>query len=211
MKKNFTKIAVVLDRSGSMANVRKATVDNFNEFIGRQKREPGTASLSLFQFDDVYENVLNAPLNMVKTLTESDFVPRGWTALYDAIGKTIDDLGAELAGMKESDRPSKVIVVIMTDGGENASKTYRQQQVAEKVKHQREKYKWEFIFLGANQDAVLTAQGFNIPVGSSMTYASNPVGMTNTVNSLCAYVSTVRSGGLAKFDDQDRNKAMATQ
>lgn len=176
MKDGFTYIAVVLDRSGSMSSIRESTIGGFNKFLAEQKAVPGEALLTLAQFDDQYEIVHNAlMLRDVPELTAATFVPRGYTALDDAIGRTIDALGARLAGMREQDRPSKVIVVIITDGGENASKEYKG-RAAQMIEHQRTKYSWEFVYIGANQDAVATARSYNINPNNALNYAANNAG-----------------------------------
>lgn len=125
MKKNHTKIVVILDRSGSMVNIWKDTVGGFNTFIAEQKKQPGTADLTLIAFDTSYDVVIRSQdLSAVGQVDLSKYGPRGGTALVDAIGKTIDAVGNELSALKESDRPDKVLVCIVTDGEENSSKVY---------------------------------------------------------------------------------------
>lgn len=162
MKDNFTRIAIVLDRSGSMESVREATIAGFNQFIEEQKKAPGEATVKLVQFDDQYEQVFDKPLQDVPQLTQAMFVPRGWTALLDAQGRTIVALGAELAALKEEERPSKVLMMTLTDGHENRSKEFTLERVAALIKEQKEKYRWEFVFLGANQDAVKVAASMKL-------------------------------------------------
>ena len=162
MDPNHTKIAVVMDRSGSMASVHEATVSGFNEFINGQKQTPGTADLMLVLFDDRYEVPYDKPISQVEPMTLAEFVPRGTTALNDAIGKTVTGIGSKLAQLPEAERPGQVIVVILTDGHENASKEFSREQVARMIEHQRSVYSWQFLFLGANQDAVLTGKQYSI-------------------------------------------------
>jgi hypothetical protein len=225
MNDNFTRIVVILDRSGSMASVRESTVAGFNQFIIGQKKVPGEVTVKLVQFDDQYEVVFDKPLNDVPELTQATFVPRGSTALLDAQGRTIIELGAELAALNEDQRPGRVIVMTLTDGQENASREFAPlpfgedrekrpeldgvQRIADMIKTQREVYGWDFIFLGANQDAVRVAASMNIPVRSSMTYSANPVGMANVMSSANNYVGAVRARGMSVFSDDDRVKAMA--
>lgn len=210
MKDNRTRIAIILDRSGSMGSVRESTVTGFNEFIKKQREVGGDVSVKLVQFDNEYDVVFDKPLADVPELTQANFVPRGNTALYDAQGKTIVALGEELAAMPESERPSKVIVMTLTDGQENASKEYKLPAIAAMIKEQQEKYGWDFVFLGANQDAILTAKSMNIRPQSSLTYTSNPQGMMRSMAMASNYVNTSRTVGAlnAAFSDQDRADAI---
>lgn len=208
MKDNFTRIAVILDRSGSMQTLREATVAGFNEFVRSQLGVTGEASLKLVQFDDEYEVVFDKPLVEVPLLTQDIFVPRGMTALLDAQGRTIVELGAELAAMEEKDRPSKVIVMTLTDGLENASKEFSVQRVADLVKQQREVYGWDFVYVGANQDAVKVAATMNIPAAMAMSYSAAPEAVRGTMGSAGGLFQRARTGGRAEFTDEDRAKAM---
>jgi hypothetical protein len=209
LKKNSARITIVLDRSGSMECVRQATIDGFNEFIHGQKDVLGECHVRLIQFDHEIETVWDRPLYHVPKLGVENYVPRGNTALFDAIGETITSLGINLARLPESERPEHVIVMVLTDGQENASREYSQAQIRQMVQHQREQYNWQFIFLGANQDAVLTAQGFGIPRQAAMTYASNTIGTRNAFRSSTAYSNSVRMGANnVAFSTDDRTKAM---
>lgn len=192
MNSNYCRVALILDRSGSMANVRGATIEGFNEFIHGQRAIAGECSVKLVQFDDQYEEVFDEPLAKVPPLTSKTFEPRGNTALHDAMGRTIISLGDSLAAMPEEERPGKVIVVVLTDGHENASKEFTAAQVAEMVKHQTEVYKWEFMFLGANQDAVLTAKRLHIPASSSLHYAATPGGTKDVLRWMSSSIGATR-------------------
>ncbi len=120
--------------------------------------------LSLVQFDDQYEVVyLDKDINSADKLNEATFQPRGMTALYDAIGRTINSVGQRLADLSEDERPDKVLFVIMTDGFENASQEFNSARISEMINHQRNIYKWKFMFIGANQDAVLSAREIGLP------------------------------------------------
>lgn len=186
-KPNYTHIAIVLDRSGSMNSVKSDTIGGFNHFLNDQKQAPGEATLTLAQFDHVYEVVHDhVEIHCVPPLDDRTYQPRAGTALLDAIGRTIDSLGARLAAMPEQDRPGKVICVILTDGMENASRQYSSEKVFEMIGHQQEKYGWEFVFLGANQDAIATAARMGIHAGSSLTYAASSEGTTSAWMSLSA-------------------------
>jgi uncharacterized protein YegL len=209
MKSDSAFIAVVLDRSGSMSIVKDATIDGFNEFINGQKQQPGEAHLLLVQFDsiDPHEIVIDAPLTDVPNLTKDTFSPRENTPLHDAMGWTIIEVGERLEKMPEEERPEKVIIVILTDGHENASKEFTKENVANMVKHQTEKYNWTFIFLGANQNAVLTAKGFNISADTSMSYNNNPSSTQEVYLAVSANTSAVRRGLKASFTSAQRKAA----
>lgn len=217
MKANYTDINIVLDRSGSMSAVQMDTIGGFNTFLAKQKAEPGEATLTLHQFDDQFETTFdNVVLSEVPDLTSKTFVPRGWTALYDAIGMSIVKAGIRLGAMKEEDRPSKVIFVILTDGDENRSREYTGDKINTMIKEQTEKYNWDFVFLGANQDAIKTGSILGIKGGMSMTYSSNTAGTNAVFDSVATKMSSYRSmslcstGGLkdAFFDDMDRSAAV---
>jgi len=208
MKNNFTRIAVILDRSGSMESCKESTVTGFNEFIRNQKKIPGEATVKLVQFDDQYETVFDKPLKDCPELNQSTFVPRGSTALLDAQGRTIVELGQELAALPEQERPSKVIVVTLTDGQENASQNYNLEKIGEMIREQRDKYKWDFVFLGANQDAIATAAAMSIPLPSAMSYSTSKAGIAATMVAVSHYVGAARSGKAAAFSAEDRKSAM---
>lgn len=169
MKDNLTDITIVLDKSGSMAAVQGETINGFNEFLQDQKKAPGDANLTLMMFDTRDELLHDGvPIQKVPELTEVDYQPSGMTALYDAVMHAIHSTGKRLAAMPEKDRPGKVIFVIMTDGEENSSKEFYRNPsaVAAKIKHQEDKYSWNFVYIGANQDAF--AVGGQLGVRSSM-------------------------------------------
>jgi hypothetical protein len=208
MKDNFTRIAIVLDRSGSMESCKESTVAGFNEFIRTQREIPGEATVKLVQFDDQYETVFDKPLKECPELTQNTFVPRGSTALLDAQGRTIVELGQELAALPEQERPSKVIVVTLTDGLENASKQYNLDKIGEMIREQRDKYNWDFVFLGANQDAVATAAAMSIPLPSAMSYSTSKAGVAATMAAVSHYVGAARKGNAAAFSTEDRKSAM---
>jgi hypothetical protein len=208
MKDNFTRIAIVLDRSGSMESCKESTVAGFNEFIRTQREIPGEATVKLVQFDDQYETVFDKPLKQCPELTQNTFVPRGSTALLDAQGRTIVELGQELAALPEQERPSKVIVVTLTDGLENASKQYNLDKIGEMIREQRDKYNWDFVFLGANQDAIATAAAMSIPLPSAMSYSTSKAGVAATMAAVSHYVGAARKGNAAAFSAEDRKSAM---
>lgn len=203
---NYTHIEVVLDRSGSMATIHKDMIGGFNSFLADQKKVPGKATISLTQFDDKYEpNYSFSPLDAAPNLTEDTYVPRGSTALHDAMGQTIQLLGERLKAMKDEQRPAKVIMLIITDGMENASRRYNAMWIAAMVKHQREKYGWDFVFLGANQDAVLTAAHLGIQAQGSVTWNASAAGSAAAyVNTSQAIADSRMTGRAVQYSDQQR-------
>jgi hypothetical protein len=215
MKKDSAYVAIVLDRSGSMASVREATIDGFNEFINSQKAVPGECRVLLAQFDDIYETVFDKPLADVPPLTEATFQPRNTTALFDAMAKTINNLGEKLAAMPEADRPDRVLLATITDGHENASKEFQQHDVKRLVEQQTKDYQWDFVFIGANQDAVLTAQGFGIRADQALTYNANPRSVRAMAMAVSDYATATRrmapaaraAGQRAAFRPGDRQKS----
>ena len=141
MKQNLCDITIVLDRSGSMSSVQADTIGGFNTFIKEQRKLPGECNVSLVQFDDQYEpQYAGKPVGDAPFLDEKTFQPRGMTALLDAIGRTINETGKRLGAMDDDDRPSKVLFVILTDGGENSSKEFTRAKVFEMISHQKTAY-----------------------------------------------------------------------
>jgi Mg-chelatase subunit ChlD len=212
MRDDLTQITMILDRSGSMSAVRDATVSGFNEFIAGQKAVPGDARITLIQFDteNPYELVFDRkPIQEVPKLTVEMYVPRGGTPLHDALGRAIDDLGAKLAKEADAERPGKVVMVVMTDGLENSSREYTAPRLAEMIQHQRETYKWQFVFLGANQDAILTGERLNIPSISSLSYAANAGGVQSAIRSTSQSLGKYRRGVQSEvsYSEDDRKKA----
>jgi Mg-chelatase subunit ChlD len=213
--KDFTEIVVVLDRSGSMHSVVDDTIGGFDSFVETQKKAGDNASLTLVQFDDEYEVVYQDKAILSVPSIKDIYRPRGCTALLDAIGKTIVNVGTKLASKSESDRPNKVIFVIITDGEENSSKEYTKEKVFEMVRHQESIYKWEFVFLGANQDAIQTGSAYGFKAGSSVTYNTQKTSQTfNAVGDKVAMYrslspvacSDINSGDTPLFDDDDREE-----
>lgn len=206
-----TDITLILDRSGSMESIAADTIGGVNTFIRDQKDVPGEATFTLVQFDDRYEVVHDAvPIARVEPLTSQTFVPRGSTALLDAISRSIDATGYRLTALPESQRPDKVICVIVTDGAENASTFTTRAQVFDKITHQRDAYKWEFVFLGANQDAIGEAAKLGIGAAAAMSYNANAQAVNATYDAMSARLKSVRMGyaqSLA-FSDEDRKKSV---
>ncbi len=177
MKKELTEIVFVLDRSGSMNGLESDTIGGFNSMLLKQKKTPGEAIISTVLFDDVCE-VLHDRLEIktVKPITEKEYFVRGCTALLDAVGGAINHIGNVHKYLRQEDCPEKTIFVITTDGMENASHKYNSEMVKRMIDRQKEKYGWEFIFLGANIDAVEVAGRFGIREDRAANYHSDSVG-----------------------------------
>ncbi len=185
MNLKHTELLFILDRSGSMQTMADAAISGFNHFLREQAAEPDPARLTLILFDDQYETpYLSLPLPQVLPLDAKSYIPRGSTALLDAIGRGIDDLGLRLAALPESQRPSSVIVAILTDGEENASTQFTIQDIQKRIRHQTKKYQWTFLFLGANQDAIASAIQLGIHHGNAATYAADGVGQDASIGSV---------------------------
>lgn len=210
MKQGYTHISFVLDRSGSMSTIKPDTIGGFNEFLKAQKETPGQASMTLVQFDTEYEVLQSmTDIQSVPPLTSDTFVPRGSTALLDAIGRTINETGKRLGDMPDADRPEKVLFVILTDGLENSSREFSNNRINDMITHQRDKYGWQFVYLGANQDAIATAAKMGIQPQSAMTYTATAEGAANTFGALSRQTTSYRSAGTKDFawSDEDREKA----
>lgn len=183
-KMNQTEIVVVLDRSGSMGSIANATVEGFNKFLAEQQNADGEAFITLVQFDTVYElKYKSVPVKNAQYLVNgASYVPRGGTALLDAIGKTIEDL--------DTDRD--VVFAIITDGEENASTTYKREAIFKMIETLTSEG-WKFIFLGANQDAIRAGNSIGISSMQSMTYAATNDGATKSFNAFSSNIARYRS------------------
>lgn len=206
--KDATQIVIVLDRSGSMEAVREATIASFNEFMASQKAHPSEARLFFVQFNTEYQVLSDKPIAEAPTLSYLTYRPSGATALYDAVGHTIDSIGQRLSAMCESERPNKVIFVVLTDGLENSGRRYSQQMIAERIAHQRTRYSWDFVFLGANQDAVLSARDLNIPMGAAMSFCPAPRAIGASMRAVNRYVGSYRHGMSPAFSEDERAAAV---
>ena len=170
MRENLTEMVFVLDRSGSMSGLAADTIGGFNELIDKQKKIEGDAYVTTVLFDHEYEVLHDhVALEEVAPLTDKEYFARGSTALLDVVGRTIDSVGARLAATAEEERPAHVVFVITTDGMENSSREYTAKRVRGMIEHQQQKYSWQFVFLGANMDAVSEAR----KLGISAKYAAD--------------------------------------
>lgn len=194
MQKNYTHISVVLDRSGSMRAIADDMIGGFNQFLAEQQKVPGKGTITLIRFDNEIDTVCDF-INLLEAhpINQEILKPRGNTALLDAIGYGLAKTGERLASMAEDDKPNKVIFLIITDGQENASKEYTYKKISEQVSHQTEVYKWEFIFLGANQDAIFTANKLGIQAGNALTYAADDQGTTDALKDVSSNILTSRA------------------
>ncbi|MBS4025644.1 MAG: VWA domain-containing protein [Clostridia bacterium] len=192
MKADLTEIIFLLDRSGSMSGLEDDTIGGFNGFMEKQSTFPGEAIVTTVLFDDQYEILWNGIDIRKATLTDKEYYVRGYTALLDAVGKTILDVGCRLANTKDEERPRKIIFVITTDGMENASQEFTQGKVKELIMHQQEKYKWEFIFLGANIDAAKEADNIGISQSDAYSFKASKAGLQNMYNMVCDEVANKR-------------------
>ena len=194
MKEGLTEIISIVDRSGSMQSILDDAIGGFNTFLAAQQRQPGEAKLSLILFDHEYQVVHQAvDIQQVEPLNQDTYVPRGSTALLDAVGKTIDAVGERLAATAESERPSQVIVSILTDGYENASQTYSKPKVAEMIKHQTEKYSWAFEFQAANMDAFAAAKELSIAPDRVVQFEATGEGVREAFVQQSQRISAMRS------------------
>ncbi len=177
MKKNLTELVFILDRSGSMSGLEGDTIGGFNSLIAKQKREPGECCVSTILFDNVSEVLHDrVPLEKIQPMTSREYTVRGCTALLDAIGGAIHHIGNVHKYAREEDVPEHTLFIITTDGMENASRRYTAEKVKAMIEKEKSKYGWEFLFLGANIDAVETARHFGIAEDRAVSYHSDHEG-----------------------------------
>jgi hypothetical protein len=193
MNKNITEIIFLLDRSGSMSGLEEDTIGGFNAFIHNQCKLEGETLLTAVLFDNQYEILWNGIDASKAKLTEKEYYVRGTTALLDAVGKTVLDVGYRLSDTKEADRPGKVIFVITTDGMENASIEFTYEKIKQLIQHQQEKYNWEFIFMGANIDAAKEAEFIGIHKEDAFTFVATEEGVEEMYSVMCEAVTSKRS------------------
>jgi len=204
--KDATHIAVLLDRSGSMGDIKDDAIGGFNCFLKEQKAAGANATLTLVQFDTESTDVVHEsmPILEVPDLNHQTFQPRGGTPLLDALGQTIDSTGRALAAIPEANRPNKVVFVVITDGQENSSHQHTKASVKEIIDRQSSQYNWQFVFLGANQDAFDEAGAVGIAMGNAANFA--PARMQVAFAATAANVASYRRSGnaakLAYSDDQ---------
>lgn len=203
MKDTYTHICVILDRSGSMEGIRNDTIGGFNAFVRQQKEAPGTATLSLVQFDnrDPFE-VVHAfvPIGDVPPLTREMFVPRAGTPLLDAVGRTINHTEEMIAKMADFCRPDAVIIAIITDGQENSSLEFKPADIVRMIEAKEKLSGWKFVFLSADMSAVADAVQYGIKAASSRYYRKSSQGTLDAWNSLSTGISDMRRGTSEDID-----------
>lgn len=193
MKKNLTELVMILDRSGSMRGLEADTIGGYNSMLAQQKKTEGEVLVSTVLFDNRSEVLFDrVPLDKMPEMTEKDYYVRGCTALLDAMGGAISHIGNVHKYAREEDRPEKTIFVITTDGLENASRMYAYDDVKAMVERQKEKYGWEFLFLGANIDAIKTAGRFGIGPDRAANFNSDHVGTALNYEVLSETVTEMR-------------------
>ena len=194
MKKNLTELVFILDRSGSMAGLEDDTIGGFNAMIETQKGEPGEALVSTVLFDNVSEVIHDrVDIQKIEPMTRKEYYVRGCTALLDAVGGAIHHIGNVHKYAREEDRPEKTLFVITTDGMENASHEYSYERVRKMIEHEKEKYGWEFIFLGANIDAAKEAARFGICEDRAANYHADSAGTAVIYEAVSEAVCSVRA------------------
>ena len=196
MNEKLTELVFILDRSGSMAGLESDTIGGFNSLIDRQRKEEGEALISAVLFDDKAEVLYDRiPVNRIEPMNDSQYYVRGCTALLDALGGAIHHIGNVHKYAREEDRPVKTIFIITTDGLENASRIYSYDKVKAMVERQRERYGWEFLFLGANMDAIAAAGRFGIQADRAVNYECDGAGTQLNYDVLSETITQVRGCG----------------
>ena len=192
MKKGLTEIIYVLDRSGSMGHLTGDTIGAYNAYLDEQKKFDGETRITTVLFDDKYELLYNGEKIENAYLDHEKYYVRGMTALYDAVGKTILDVGHRLSVTPENERPEKVIFIITTDGYENASKEFTQKKVKEMIEHQSNKYSWEFMFFGANIDTAAVADEIGVNPRMAYDFEASEKGIGRMMECCCEATARIR-------------------
>ena len=199
MRKGLTEIVFILDRSGSMSGLEADTIGGFNSMLKKQQKEEGEAYISTVLFDDKTEVLYDrVPINKVEPMNDNQYYVRGCTALLDAIGGAIHHIGNVHKYARPEDVPEKTLFIITTDGMENASRRYDYNKVKKMVEHQKKRYNWEFIFLGANIDAVSVAGRFGVAANRAVRYECDSAGTALNYSVMSNIISGVRKSASAQ-------------
>ena len=203
MKKGLTEIVFILDRSGSMSGLEADTIGGYNSMLAKQKKEEGDAILSTVLFDDRTEVLHDrVSVHKVEPLTDNKYYVRGCTALLDAVGGAIEHIGHIHKELPEDERPEKTLFIITTDGMENASRRYDYAKVKKLVEKKKKKHQWEFIFMGANIDAVSVAGRFGVSKNRAVRYECDAVGTQINFDVMSKMVSCARTCSSAKMMEE---------
>ena len=204
MKEGYTHISIILDKSGSMQSCLSDTIGGFNSFINNQREEEGEATVTLAQFNGSYDLTVDMqPLGEAPELCRQSYCPCGSTALLDAIGTTVNNVESNINDMDEDEQPEKVIFVIITDGEENVSREFNHENIMEMINRHREEDQWEFIFIGANQDAIQSGGGMGIRAGATLNYNQTAQGTRCMYMSLDSGMTNYRSKCVSDTVDAD--------
>ena len=194
MKKNLTELVFILDRSGSMSGLEKDTIGGFNSMIEKQRKQDGECIVSTVLFDDECQVIHDrVSLDKIQPMTEDDYYVQGCTALIDAIGGAIHHIGNVHKYARPEDVPENTIFVITTDGQENSSHRYSSDRVKHMIERQKAKFGWEFLFIGANIDAVETAKRYGIDQDRAVNYHADAQGTSIVYESVSKAVCNVRA------------------
>lgn len=199
MKKGYTDVTIVLDRSGSMHSIAKDMEGALESFINDQKKISGECRVTFVRFDTEYELVFSGCL--LENVPQMKLQPRGGTALLDALGKIIIDNGIRFKLMKEEDRPEKVLTIVITDGEENSSREFSRAKIFEMINHQRSKYNWEFIYLGANQDSIAATKDLGFDSLNVYNFHGSSKGTRHAVNVTSRAFASYRKGNSSTVDN----------
>ncbi|MBP2027568.1 uncharacterized protein YegL [Acetoanaerobium pronyense] len=205
MKKNLTELVFILDRSGSMSGLESDTIGGYNSMLSKQKKEEGEAIITTVLFDDEYE-LLHDRISIkgVDSITDKEYFVRGTTALLDAIGKTLNKIINVQRNTAENEKAENIMFVIITDGMENSSYEYNYDKIKNMIEHQKNKYGWEFIFLGANIDSVATAEHFGIDKDRAADYKADSKGTLLNYEVISDTVSSLRKNKKVSSSWKDR-------
>lgn len=201
MESTSTELVFILDKSGSMSGLESDTIGGYNSMLEKQQKLDGACLITTVLFDNNYELLHDRiDIQAVKKLTENDYFVGGTTALYDAIGITINKIIKVQKSMPKEYQAKKVMFVIITDGEENASREYSSNKIKTMIENQQNKYAWEFVFLGANIDSVLAAKSIGISSDRAVDYIADEAGIKSNYLNIAEYISSYRKTG--KIDEK---------